>query len=119
MPSSWWEALALGDFHLTTHRLITRGDGTELAHATTWDMAWFGRVDGLTKLGLIDVEVNPLFRRKGYGRHLINEILKFARAGSTQAVLVQTRATNTAALALYAATGFQPLQSATLYRKPG
>ncbi len=119
MPPSWWEALALGDFHRTTHHLIARSGGGNLAHARTWDMAWFGRDDGLSRLGLIDVEVNPQFRRKGYGRHLVNEIVKFARAGSSQVVSVQTRSTNSAALTMYAAAGFEPVQTATLFRKPG
>lgn len=118
LPRDWWEALAIGDFRPTTHRLISRTDDTELARATTWDMTWFGRRDGRTRLGLIDVEVHPNYRRKGYGRHLVNEVLRFARSQSTEAVAVQTRATNTAALALYRATGFHPVETATLYRKP-
>jgi ribosomal protein S18 acetylase RimI-like enzyme len=82
-------------------------------------MAWFGRTDGRVRLALIDMEVHSAHRRKGYGRHLVNEILRAARAQSTDVVSIQTRSTNTAALALYEALGFRPVETATLYRLPG
>ena len=119
LPRTWWEALAVGDFRPTTHRLISKADDTELARATTWDMTWFGRADGRTRIGLFDMEVHPSYRRKGYGRHLVNEILRFARSHAVHAVSVQTPSTNPTALALYRATGFTSVDTATLYRKPG
>lgn len=119
LPSGWWEALALGDFRPTTYRLTARSDGTELARASAWNMDWFGRMDRRSRVGLFDLEVNPEHRRKGYGRHLVHEILRHARGQSTDAVAVQTRSTNEPALALYQATGFEPVETATLYRKPG
>lgn len=118
LPATWWHALAVGDFRPTTYRLLTKTDEVELARASTWDMTWFGRRDNRTRIGLIDMEVNPSYRRKGYGRHLVNEILRAARAQATAAVALQTRSTNTSALALYQALGFQPTETATLYRLP-
>jgi ribosomal protein S18 acetylase RimI-like enzyme len=119
MPATWWESLAVGDFHLTSYRLVSRTDGAELARASTWDMNWFGRRDGRSRLGLIDMEVPPAHRRKGYGRHLVNEILKLARAQSVSLAAVQTGSTNTAAMGLYQSLDFLPVESATLYRRPG
>jgi ribosomal protein S18 acetylase RimI-like enzyme len=119
LPRSWWEALAVGEFRPTTHRLVTKADGAELARATTWDMSWFGREDGRNRIGLFDMEVATTYRRKGYGRHLVNEILRYARSHSADSVALQTRATNAEALALYRATGFTQVETATLYRKPG
>ena len=119
MPKNWWEAIAIGDFRPTHHRLVSKADETELARATTWDMTWFGRKDGRTRIGLFDMEVHPSHRRKGYGRHLVNEILHLARSQSIAAIAVQTRSTNTAALALYQTLGFDAVETATLYRLPG
>ena len=118
-PTSWWANLAVGEFRPTLFRLVSRLDGSELARATTWDMSWFGRVDGRSRIGLIDMEVGPGHRRKGYGRHLVNEMLRHARAEGTATVSVQTRLTNTEALALYESVGFQPVETATLFRLPG
>jgi ribosomal protein S18 acetylase RimI-like enzyme len=119
LPSTWWEALAVGEFRLTTYRLVSRPDELEVARATTWDMSWFGRADGRPRVGLSVLEVHPEHRRKGYGRFLVQEVLRSARAQSAGAVAVQTGATNAPALALYAAAGFEPVETAVLYRLPG
>jgi ribosomal protein S18 acetylase RimI-like enzyme len=118
LPRNWWEALAIGEFRPTRHRLLTKSDQTELASATTWDMSWFSRSDGRARIGLIDLEVNPSCRRKGYGRYLVAEILRQARNDMVALVDVQTGATNAPALALYSSLGFDPVESAVLYRLP-
>ncbi|MHC5543803.1 GNAT family N-acetyltransferase, partial [Singulisphaera rosea] len=119
MPSHWWESLAIGAFRPTLFRLLSKSDDRELARATTWDMSWFGRCDGRTRIGLIELGVEPSSRRKGYGRHLVAEILRHARSQMVSAVAVQTAATNTPALALYLSLGFTSVESSTLFRLPG
>lgn len=119
LPRTWWEGLAVADFRPTLYRLLSKADDAEFARATTWDMTWFGRPDGRTRVGLIAMEVHPAYRRKGFGRHLVQEILRLARAQQTDAVAVQTRSVNAAALALYQSAGFAPVETATLYRLPG
>jgi GNAT superfamily N-acetyltransferase len=119
LPSNWWDALAIGEYRPTRYRLLSRADESELAHATTWDMNWFGRGDGRVRLGLIDVEVHPQHRRKGYGRHLVAEILRQARNDLVSVVAVQTAATNAPALALYESLHFDPVETSILYRKGG
>jgi ribosomal protein S18 acetylase RimI-like enzyme len=117
LPNNWWDALAIGEFRPARFRLISRADESELAHATTWDMTWFGRGDGCTRTGLVDLEVHPQHRRKGYGRHLVAEILRQARTEVVDLVAVQTAATNTPALALYESLRFEPVETSILYRK--
>jgi ribosomal protein S18 acetylase RimI-like enzyme len=118
MPGNWWESMAIGEFRPTRYRLLSKADGGELAHATTWDMNWFGRVDGRARIGLIDLEVDPAHRRKGFGRHLVAEILRQARNDMVALVEVQTGATNAAALGLYQSLGFEPVETTVLYRLP-
>jgi ribosomal protein S18 acetylase RimI-like enzyme len=119
LPGNWWDALAIGEYRPTRYRLLSRADETELAHATTWDMTWFGRGDGRVRIGLIDLEVDPRHRRKGYGRHLVAEILRQARTDHVACVAVQTAATNAPALALYESLHFDPVETSILYRKAG
>jgi ribosomal protein S18 acetylase RimI-like enzyme len=119
LPRDWWEALAVGVFHPTEFRLLAKADDCELARATTWDMNWFGRRDGRSRLGLLGMEVPSAYRRKGYGRHLVGEILRQARASMISSVCLQTSATNDPALALYSTLGFVPNETATLFRRPG
>ncbi|MGC8643324.1 MAG: GNAT family N-acetyltransferase [Isosphaeraceae bacterium] len=118
LPDHWWENLALSDFRLARVRLLSRTGGTELAYATTWDMSWFGRHDGQTRLGLFGVEVARTERRKGYGRFLISELLRYAREHGVSRVQVQTIVTNEPALALYQSLGFLPVEQSTVYRLP-
>jgi ribosomal protein S18 acetylase RimI-like enzyme len=116
LPADWWEGVALGRFPLTEAHLLAKSDGIELARATTWDMSWFDREDGRARVGLIKLEVVAEHRRKGYGRFLVSEILRRARANLIELVEVQTAAANQPALALYASLGFAPIEQSTLYR---
>ena len=118
-PLGWWEALGTGQGSLTRYRLVNKVDGAEIARATTWDMATFGRVDGKGRVGLRGVQVVAAYRRKGFGRHLVAEILRHIRGEWADVVLVATDQTNVPALALYESVGFRPVGSSALYRKPG
>jgi len=118
-PENWWQALALGSTQLTRFRVLSKVDEKELARASTWDMSAFGRLDGKARTGLIDVEVAPEERRKGYGRFLIGEIIRHCRSQWGEVVSIQTRSTNLPALSLYESLGFEVVDRTTLYRRPG
>lgn len=117
MPPHWWQNLAIGEFPLTDARLLARSDGGVVAQASIWEMRWFGREDGHIRSGLIDLQVPPEHRRKGYARFLVAEILRRARSNLVHRVEVQTSAENQPALALYNSMGFVPIDQAILYRK--
>lgn len=117
-PASWWENIALSDFHLCLARLVARADGAETARAWTWDMSWFGRVDGRTRLGIFDVYVPPEHRREGWARFLISEIFREARERGFESAEVQALTTNEPALALYHSIGFEPVEQSTVFRLP-
>lgn len=119
LPHNWWEALAIGNYRPTNFQLLAKADDRLLAQATTWDMSWFGRRDHRLRLGLIAMGVDPEHRRKGYGRHLVAEILRRSRGEMVSSVALQSRATNTPALELYQSLGFDPSGSSILYRLPG
>ena len=74
--------------------------------------------DGRSRAGLIDLEVEPEFRRKGFGRHLVAEILRHVRHQNTDVLSAQTSSENAPALSLYRSLGFEPVDVATLYRLP-
>jgi ribosomal protein S18 acetylase RimI-like enzyme len=118
LPADWWQNLALGDFQLMSASLLLKADGTQVARAQAWDMGWFGREDGQTRVGLINVEVPPAHRRKGYARFMMTEIFRRARESLVSSVAVATSSVNEPALALYTSLGFQPVDQATLYRLP-
>jgi ribosomal protein S18 acetylase RimI-like enzyme len=118
ISQNWWQNLALGEFQFMRIRLVSKSGGVQVASAETWDMGWFARGDGRSRIGLVNVEVVPEHRRKGFARHLIAEIFRRARENLVDLVEVQTSATNQAALSLYASLGFQRVDEATLFRLP-
>ena len=67
---------------------------------------------------MIDLGVEPGFRRKGFGRHLVAEVMKRVREQGTEVLATQTSAENAAALGLYSSLGFAAVDSSTLYRLP-
>lgn len=113
----WWDALAIGTARPTRFRLLDR-QGNELAHALTWEMIGFDRVDGLNRAGLLDVRVPPEHRRKGHAKLLILEILRHLKDQQIEAVSVQTDAGNEPARRLYDRLGFKPSGRSYLYRRP-
>jgi GNAT superfamily N-acetyltransferase len=58
---------------------------------------------------LRDIYVDPDARRAGVGRALLAYVADAARAEGAHRVSLQTEATNTRALQLYAKAGFQPV----------
>jgi GNAT superfamily N-acetyltransferase len=119
LSAGWWEALAIGLFRPTRVSLVDRATEQVIARATTWDIAsGFGLGDGRPRCGLIELEVQSEYRRKGYGRLLLSEIFRYAREQFAELVAVQTSETNQAALGLYHSVGFEQVETATLYRLP-
>jgi ribosomal protein S18 acetylase RimI-like enzyme len=119
LPEGWWQSLAIGLFRPTRFQLVNRADGRPIATATTWDIACgFGIGDGRPRTALIGLEVVPEQRRKGYARLLVTEIFRHSREQLAEVLCVQTSESNTPALNLYASLGFEPVETATLYRLP-
>jgi ribosomal protein S18 acetylase RimI-like enzyme len=116
MPTHWWQNVALGDFQLMSARLLIKADRTPVAQALAWDMGWFDREDGRARIGLINLDVPPDQRRKGYARFLLSEIFRRARENLIASIAVSTSAENHPALALYQSLGFLPTDQSTLYR---
>ncbi len=119
MIPCWWEALALGLFRPCRFDLFEKSLNQVLGSAWTWEIAGgAGLGDGRSRTGLIHVQVDPGHRRKGYGRHLVGEIMRHARAQNSDVLAVQTSAENQPALGLYRSLGFEQVDSSTLYRLP-
>lgn len=58
------------------------------------------------EIHVLNVATDPEHRRKGHARALIEALLAAARAGGARTVLLEVRASNRPAIALYEAFGF-------------
>ena len=68
---------------------------------------------------LLRVAVAPTARRHGLGRVLVEDVLRGAASAGAERVLLEVAATNTAARALYAATGFDQVHRRRRYYADG
>lgn len=91
--------LAREDLHLLMAYLDDEAAGFALAHELP-------RLDGpRPKLLLYEIATAPRFRRRGVGRKLIEAMKEVGRSRGARSMFVVTEQSNTAAMALYAATG--------------
>ncbi len=67
------------------------------------------------ELHLTDLGVFPAWRRRGIARRLVLELLSEARAAALRIVLLEVRASNAPALALYRSVGFTELDRRRRY----
>jgi ribosomal protein S18 acetylase RimI-like enzyme len=116
LPGGAWLALAIEAFHPIRVELQDRSGRQKVASSALWPMALFGRREGCSRIGLIDVEVDQAYRRRGFGRLLVTESIKCAMEQSYDILAVQTDATNSAAIKLYESMGFVRTETASLYR---
>ena len=113
---TWWEACTTGDFDLTRFDLVPRG-GQPVGQATVRTMDVTGAPGYCRTVGLIELEVDPNYRRRGLITFLLTEAFhQLARQGVAR-VDVQTMEHNTAAVRLYRKLGFRQLDRGIVFRK--
>lgn len=89
------------DGRIAFARLLIDGETVAVTRATLTDST-----DGRTWLGYSAVEVAPHLRRRGLGTELTSSLLAWGAAQGADAAYLQTRASNTAAVAMYRKAGF-------------
>jgi ribosomal-protein-alanine N-acetyltransferase len=79
-------------------RVARSGTSELLGYVLFWHVA--------DEIHLLNVAVRPDLRRRGIGRVLVEEVVAYARSHAAAKVLLEVRASNTAALRLYERLGF-------------
>jgi GNAT superfamily N-acetyltransferase len=114
---TWWEACTLGEFDLTRFELVPRGGGAPMATATFRSLDPSGIGGSARATGLIDLNVDPSFRRRGLAMFLLSEAFRqFIRDGVTL-VEAQVMQQNVAAQGVYAKLGFREVNQGSVFRK--
>ncbi len=78
--------------------VLDDGEGRVLAYAGMWLV--------LDEAHVCNVAVHPDYRRRGYGRRIMEALMKLARDNCMALMTLEVRRSNTAAQALYHACGF-------------
>lgn len=90
---------------------VARDEAALVAFIVTWHV--------VDEVHVIDVATVPAHRRRGLARALFETVLADARAQAMTRVLLEVRADNTAALALYEALGFEATNRRPRYYADG
>ncbi len=65
--------------------------------------------------GIYAFGVPPQYRRRGFGRQMLEQIIKQIQAESGKRITLEVETTNTAAIALYESVGFRPVTTYGYY----
>jgi len=76
--------------------------GDAPSHAVAFLLAWHVP----DEIHILDVATHPDFRRRGYGRALMQQALAYAKENQARHVLLEVRRSNTPAIRLYRDCGF-------------
>lgn len=72
--------------------------------------------DGEEAIGIYSFGILPDYRRRGYGRQMLEEVIRLTRAKSQKTIMLDVETDNTGALALYRSCGFQIKTTYDYYR---
>ncbi len=91
---------------------VARGPGRAvLGYVLFWHVA--------DEIHLLNVAVDPAWRRRGIGRALVEDVIAYARANDASKILLEVRASNDAALHLYERLGFERFNVRRKYYSDG
>ncbi len=92
-------------------RVARAEDGALLGYLLFWHV--------VDELHLLNVAVRATDRRKGIGRALVQDLVAYGRANAIARVLLEVRASNAPALAMYDALGFEKFNVRAGYYSDG
>jgi ribosomal protein S18 acetylase RimI-like enzyme len=77
--AGWWREAVLGPVEAVEYRLQEKQGGKALAQCVLWDMEPFRPSWGDACVGMIDLVVDPAYRRQGLARYLLSQVLRHLR----------------------------------------
>lgn len=112
--ATWWSELA---GRPRRHYVVeTSGRGVEAGET----VVGYGGLDVSGDIAdVMTLGVSPRARRRGVGARLLLELIRVARRRGAQSLMLEVRADNGAARALYQAEGFTVLRVRPRYYQPG
>ncbi len=114
---NWWEACTMGEFDLTRFEMVPRGGGPAVARAIFRSMEPGGNNSPGRRSGLIELNVDPAYRRRGYAVFLLSEVFRQFKRQGIACVEAQAMEINAPAVNLYQKLGFKPIGEGSVYRK--
>lgn len=106
-PGAWSRAVYVGELAQRSRRYVVLEVGGQIVG--------YAGVDLGEQSEVMTIGVAPRHRRRGHGRRMLDHLVTLAREHGAGSVLLEVRASDAGAQALYAAAGFVPLGVRTNY----
>lgn len=107
---AWSRAVYQGELAQRTRRYVAIEHDGELVGYAGLDLGEDAQV--------MTIGVAPAHRRQGHARRMLGHLVDLARQHGSRAVLLEVRASDPGAQALYAQTGFEPIGLRRGYYQP-
>jgi ribosomal protein S18 acetylase RimI-like enzyme len=114
---TWWQECVIGPVEVFEFRLVERATGRAVARTSLWEMETFSPRWNEHSIGLIELEVLPELRRRGFGKFLLAHTLRLLNEQFFTLAEMQAPATNEAAVKLLSGLGFQQVDKGHQYRR--
>jgi ribosomal protein S18 acetylase RimI-like enzyme len=114
---SWWQECVYGLVEPVEFRLEEKTNGMPAARAVLWEMEGYSGRWGRPAAGLIDVQVRAEMRRQGLARILLTQIMRRLQEEYFGIVETQVTTGNLPAFALFAALGFERVDTGRVFEK--
>lgn len=116
-PHSWWWQTRRGRLDSLDLVLLPKAGGEPLARVTAVGLDFYAPRWGTRAVGLVDLEVRPDARKKGYGQACLIEVGRRLKLEMISLLEAHVPADDPAALAVFACAGFSPVDGAVVYEK--
>jgi ribosomal protein S18 acetylase RimI-like enzyme len=113
---TWWQDCVLGPLELHEYRLVDKLVGHTVARACLWEMETFNGRWNQHAVGLLGLEVVPDLRRRGLGKFLLAQLVRFLQEQFFGLVEVHLDVGNVAAAGLLRGLSFDHVDTGHSYR---
>jgi ribosomal protein S18 acetylase RimI-like enzyme len=114
---SWWKECVLGTLEPLDFALEEKLTGALVARAFVWEMEGFSWRWNQTAAGILDLEVRDDLRRRGLGKFLVSQILRYLQEQFFELAEIQALETDEPALRLVRGLGFEEVDQGHSYQK--
>jgi ribosomal protein S18 acetylase RimI-like enzyme len=114
---TWWQDCVLGPLELHEYRLVDKLVGHTVGRASMWEMETFNGRWNQHAVGLLGLEVVPELRRRGLGKFLLTQLVRFLQEQFFGVVEVHTEVGNVAAAGLLRGLSFDHVDTGHSYRR--
>jgi ribosomal protein S18 acetylase RimI-like enzyme len=114
---TWWQECIVGPIEPVDFQLEEKGTGRVVSRVCLWEMESFAGRWGQSSIGIIDIEVLPEFRRRGMGKYLLVQTMRYLQDQYFALTEVQVPAGDSEALAFFQNFGFTQVDVGRFYAK--